>query len=308
MQTIADVSDRIDGFTLSMLKAERDKQIEQKEAYEGKFDVNIIEFPAPYQDDKNTMVTLNILDDGMQSKKIYEIPQIDEYYGDFSFFDDLCYYGKYSDGAFGFSFDENVASAFKDEFDDIPGVDGTQDNLNAARRFFTGMIGKPVYGINDVTKLQDKNANPILKTKLINDWEEVDIENLGNRNQILSALLGNITEGDLSDMWITLIAFTGFAAHRTVPMKADNEHPDAYFVNDTTFLSDYKVRDGYILYGAAAYFDAKYHLKEIYLSADDTLYKAPGKDENGREISGAATAAQWAHAKWAWKVYHISVY
>ena len=294
-QTIADVSERLDGFTLSMLKAERDKQIEQKEANNGFFDANIIVFPAPYNNDD--MVTLNVLDDDSPSNKMYEIPKVDEYYGDFGFFDDLCYYGKYSDGAFGYSFDEEVPPESKDEFSDITGVDGTQDNLNAARRFFTGMIGTPIYGIADITKLQDKNANPILNTKLLNDWEEVDVTNLGNRNQILTALLGNTVEGDASDMWVTLIAFTGFAAHRTVPMKADSDHPDAYFVNDTTFLSDYETRPGYERYGAAAYFDAKYHLKEIYLSDSDTLYKAPGKD-----VSGAATAAQWAHAKWAWKV------
>eukprot|EP00486_Rosalina_sp_Unknown_P006835 CAMPEP_0201574332 /NCGR_PEP_ID=MMETSP0190_2-20130828/18769_1 /ASSEMBLY_ACC=CAM_ASM_000263 /TAXON_ID=37353 /ORGANISM="Rosalina sp." /LENGTH=311 /DNA_ID=CAMNT_0048002451 /DNA_START=60 /DNA_END=992 /DNA_ORIENTATION=- len=296
-QTIADVNERLDGFIKSMLKDERDKQIEQKEANNGKFDANILTFPAPYPYDSKDypVIPLNIFDgEAPSGTKMYEIPKVDEYYGDISFFDDLCYYGKYSDGAFGYSFDENADPVSKDEFKDITDSDGLQDNLDAARRYFTGMIGTPVYGVTDVKKLQNPPP-PILQTKLLNDWEEVDIKNLGNKNQILSALLGDTVEGDASDMWITLIAFTGFAAHRTIPMKADTNHPEAYFVNDTTFLSDYEVKPGYEKYGAAAYFDSKYHLKEIYLSDSDTLYKAPGKD-----VKGAATAAQWAHAKWAW--------
>lgn len=294
--TIADVNERLDGFIKSMIKDERDKQIEQKEANGGQFDANILTFPAPYSDD--SVIALNIFDgDPPTGTKMYEIPKVDEYYGDISFFDDLCYYGKYSDGAFGYSFDENADPFSKDTFEDMTGSNGLQDNLDAARRYFTGMIGTPVYGVTDVKKLQNPPP-PILKSKLLNDWEEVDINNLaGNKNQILSALLGDTVEGDNSDMWITLIAFTGFAAHRTTPMKADEKHPEAYFVNDTTFLSLYGVRNGYEKYGASAYFDAKYHLKEIYLSDSDTLYKAPGKD-----VVGAATAAQWAHAKWAWKV------
>ena len=278
-----------------MIKAERDNQIEQKEAYNNKFDVSIIEFPTPYQDD--TMIEINCFEGDIPAgqKSMYEIPAVDEFYGDFGFWDNLCYFGKYSDGVFGYSFDENADPPSIDLWTDITGVDGLQDNLDAARRYFTGMIGTPVYGIRDVKKLQNPPPE-ILKTKQLNDWEEVDIDNLGNKNQILSALLGDVEDGDSSDMWITLIAFTGYAAHRTTPIKADSEHPDAYFVNSTTFLSNYDVRPAYKKYGAAAYFDAKYHLKEIYVSYDGTLYKAPGSG------SGAATSQQWQHAKWVWKV------
>lgn len=281
-----------------MLYDERDSTKEQKESNGGEFDPTIISFPPRYNSDARIIV--NCFEDESQipsaaaQKSIYEMPQVDEFYGDLGFFDNMCYYGKYSNGALGYSFDENADPESKDEWKDISGSDSIPDNLKEARQYFNGVIATPVYGVKDVRKLQNPPPE-ILKKKQLNDWEEVDVDNLGNRNQILSALLGDNFDGDSSDMWITLIAFSGFAAHRTGPIKKNEEHPDAYFVNDVTFLSQYKVRPGYETYGAAAYFDAKYHLKEIFLSKTGTSYFPPGS-------SSASNNREWQHAKWAWKV------
>ena len=55
------------------------------------------------------------------------------------------------------------------------------------------------------------------------------------------------------DLWITLIAFTGFAAHRTKPCELRDDLTDAYFDCDVRFLSQYQVRDGYQTYGACVF-------------------------------------------------------
>ena len=236
-------------------------------------------------------------------KQLYEIPKVDEYYDDISFWDNLCFFSKYSDGAIlGHSFDEEADPPSKTVWEDVfrDTAEFQSDNLRPARDYFQGMIAKPVYDIENIRKLQ--NPPPaILSTVNINDWEEVDIANLGNKNQILSALLGDNFDGDTSDMWCSLIAFSGYGSHRTGPIKKDENHPDAYFVNDVTFLGQYAVRKGYVKYGAAAYFDSKYHLKEIFLSHTGQTYKPPGDNS-------ATIANDWLHAKWCWKVFDINIY
>ncbi len=67
---------------------------------------------------------------------------------------------------------------------------------------------------------------------------------------------------------------------------------------DITFLSGYEVRKASVKYGAAAYFDVKYHLTEIFLSHTGRTYKPPGSDGDGT----GSTIHEWDHAKWPWKV------
>ena len=100
--------------------------------------------------------------------------------------------------------------------------------------------------------------------------------------------------GMQSDTWIQLIAFSGFASHRTrktLIAKTNQTMNKIAFVNDVTFLSLYNVRNGYQKYGAAAYFDQTYKVTQIYVSHNDTTYSAEH-----------ANVSEWEHAKWVWKV------
>ena len=129
------------------------------------------------------------------------------------------------------------------------------------------------------------------------------MENLKNKNQVLTQLLGDGLKGDEDDMWLTLIAFCGYGAHRTAPRQKDGKHGNAYFVNDVTFLNQYEVRPGHEVYGAAAYFNSKYMLTEIQLSHTGKTYKPPADSEyQGVDDDQRASRAEWLHAKWAWKV------
>eukprot|EP01084_Bolivina_argentea_P203302 347251_1 len=292
------VNDEIDNFTRSMINDERSKSQTFVESKQYLPTHTITSLPGPYSGD-NTLQDLYCFSDGVVSKmneQIYSIPAVDEYYGDLGFFDNMCYYGKYSNGVLGYSFNESEEPPSK--------ADWKGDVIHEARRYFQGIIGAPIYGIENINQLQkdDNNKPPdtidgrtTLLTKQIQDWEAVDVKNLSDKNQILSALLGSF-DGDTSDMWVTLIAFCGYGSHRTGPVQKSSQHQSAYFANDVTFLSDYDVRQGYVKYGAAAYFDAKYHLTEIFLSHTGETYKPPNDDGTGSNIQ------QWNHAKWAWKV------
>ena len=118
---------------------------------------------------------------------------------------------------------------------------------------------------------------------------------LHNKNQQLSALLGDNFDCDDSDMWLTMMAYCGFAAHRTLPFIEDGRHAGAYFDNDVKFLDKYEVRNDYEKYGAAAYFDHTYHLIEIEMG--NKVYK-----RHNPEDGSGSSSADWLHAKWVWKV------
>eukprot|EP00484_Ammonia_sp_Unknown_P021957 CAMPEP_0197034918 /NCGR_PEP_ID=MMETSP1384-20130603/12845_1 /TAXON_ID=29189 /ORGANISM="Ammonia sp." /LENGTH=645 /DNA_ID=CAMNT_0042464889 /DNA_START=49 /DNA_END=1986 /DNA_ORIENTATION=- len=294
-QTIDQVHDTIDSYTKSLIKDVRNRVVDQRDKTSGRFDSSIITFPAPFNVKDDTKVKLNCIASANANR--YEIYKTDEYYGDLGLFDDLCYFGKYSDGMLASSFDETAEPPDKTRWEDLFGT-AADDNLKDARRYFSGMIAKPVFNIDDITKLQNpaQETKELLQRKLLNHWEEVEVNNLSNKNQILSALLGANFDGDTSDMWCTLIAFCGYGAHRTTPFKEDQHHEHAYWVNDVTWLAQYDVRPGFEKYGAAAYFDAKYHLTEIFLSHTGQSYRPPADDNtNNRSL-------EWQHAKWAWKV------
>jgi hypothetical protein len=83
----------------------------------------------------------------------------------------------------------------------------------------------------------------------------------------------------------------------------------AVYVNDTTDLGNYRVRRGYQRYGAAAYFDAAFHLIGVYSCCDRKYHKCPDKLE--RLLQRAAKEDinpedneydAWRHAMWAWRV------
>ena len=75
-------------------------------------------------------------------------------------------------------------------------------------------------------------------------------------------------------------------------MKRDDiNHPHCTFINDIRWLSYYNVRKGYKKYGAAAYFNRKWELLQIYVSHNDKLYSRNN-----------CTSQEWSHAKWVWKV------
>eukprot|EP01084_Bolivina_argentea_P112873 201265_1 len=78
-------------------------------------------------------------------------------------------------------------------------------------------------------------------------------------------------------------------------MRKPQKHKKVYFCNNTTWLSQYQVRHEFERYGAAAYFDDKYNVTEIFLSNTGISY-FPLNKRDGNAIQ------QWKHAKWTWKV------
>ena len=289
------MNQEVDSFTQSMLNAEKQRNKETRDNEADIQPLDLLTFPSPYSE-SNALTTLNCLQSSPSSiseQNIYSLLSVDEYYGELTFFDNMCYFGKWSDGIFGSSFDDNAEPQHKGIWEDIS---AEKSSLIEARRYFQGMLGLPLYGVSDINKLQQEKQKLYALHKVLNQWESVDVDNLGSKNQILSTILADFENGDSSDYWITLIAFTGFGAHRTRPFKQDDEHRNAYFVNDVSFLGQYKVRSGYERYGAAAYFNQQYHLTQIFLSDTNSYYFPPNADNTG------STQKQWEHAKWAWKV------
>eukprot|EP01084_Bolivina_argentea_P233167 392782_1 len=243
----------------------------------------IIAFPPPYIDtNEKIMVNCcnNDKDIPLDLKLIYEIPHVDEYYGTYN---DINVY----------QFDENEETNYRTDW-----YTEVDSGVAMSRKYFQGVIAKPLYQIPNINNYRPNqhDINPIMKYKQFNEWEEVDINNLADKNEISTTLLGDSFDIDEPDLWLTLIAFAGYASHRTQPIKANNEHPNSYFVNDVTFLAQYDVRDGFETYGAAAYFNSKYRPIQIFLSATGETYTPPNDDGTG------STMQRWNHAKWAWKV------
>lgn len=301
-ESVDNVTESIDdSFTMSMLNAARHRAESCKENSSLESLDEILRFPPEYEAQKSERVAVHCFPPGKSPdnmvigttpKSRFELPKVDPFLGDLGFFDELCYFGKFSNGTFGSSFDEQASLTETDWTD----VAKTTDELKATRDFFTAKIGTPLYGIDDVTQLQNPHL-PFKRNRQLNDWEEVDTKNLRNKNQILSALLGDNFEGDEADMWLVLMAFCGFAAHRTLPYDKKNVK-EAYFCNDVMFLNKYEVRKGYEKYGAAAYFDSSYHLIAIEMWDKQMFYPPTSEEKKNKTAKWNA----WMHAKWAWKV------
>eukprot|EP01084_Bolivina_argentea_P076248 138168_1 len=233
-----------------------------------------IQFPAPYNietDQKYNTETISISQ--ITQNDIYKLPVLDEYYGDLNY---VHKYHKYN------NYPINNNSSQK-HF----------DSINQSNEWFDDMIHTPLYTINnDEKEYNSMNNRQKLKYKLFNEWNDIKIENIINKNQIAMTLFGsNEFTGNIQDIWLTFIAFSGFAAHRTIPMQPTDLHPGSYFKSDTTFLSNYKVRNGYKKYGAIAYFDSKYRIIKIFISHNKKTYTPNSYIQN-----------EWQHAKWVWKV------
>lgn len=221
-------------------------------------------------------------------ESIYKLPAMDEYYGE------LNYVHKY----------DNINKYDKINNLDLANNDKQFDNLAEAEQWFDDMIHKSLYiadtdDADDDDNIMDGDEDEKdfrnrkkLRYKLFNEWDSINITKLGNDNQVIEELF-NSTEftGHVSDYWLTLIAFTGFAAHRTQKIEASDDHPGCYYINDVSFLSAYNVRAGYRKYGAIAYFDNKYCITKIYLSYSGKTY-----------TPNSYIKREWEHAKWCWKV------
>lgn len=109
---------------------------------------------------------------------------------------------------------------------------------------------------------------------------------------------GSNAEEMNSDVMIRRLAFFGLAAHRTRHNKISKQKKMKMYVNDTTQLESFAVRDGYLKYGAIAYFDQNYMPSVIYVS------------HLGHEVIRPADGSysyDWELAKWAWKVSMFSL-
>lgn len=151
-------------------------------------------------------------------------------------------------------------------------------NEQQCQSFVHHSIYKPLYESNGITKYK------------FNQWSTINI------NKVYLPSSKNIK--DINDRWLTLIAFSGFAAHRTIACvykNDDNVNPNRIYQNDCTILSEYDVRDGYTRYGARAYFDGSYACTAIFISADKKVY------------TPNSGSKEWERAKWIWKVCNIVV-
>lgn len=77
------------------------------------------------------------------------------------------------------------------------------------------------------------------------------------------------------------------------------ESDNAVYVNDNTALGSFKVRRGFMRYGAAAYFDGEYNLIGIYTCCDSIYHPRP---VNASDDLESLHLAGWRHAMWAWRV------
>ncbi len=101
-----------------------------------------------------------------------------------------------------------------------------------------------------------------------------------------------------SDAAMSRLAFAGLAALRLLPYKQATDDParelvGATWQHDLTFLSRYKVRDGFEHYGARAVFDADQKPIAIFWSEGKRWVHPP---KPGQPIN-----REWEHAKWAWR-------
>jgi len=100
------------------------------------------------------------------------------------------------------------------------------------------------------------------------------------------------------DEVITRLAFFGLGCHNTTTYE-EKSRPgvpgsDTWtFVNDVTPLGQYEVREGFIRYGAAVYFDTQQKPRSIFLSYNGRWVHAPQQKKMSKE---------WEFAKWVWKV------
>lgn len=118
-----------------------------------------------------------------------------------------------------------------------------------------------------------------------------------------------------SDHIISLIAFNGYGAHRTIPI--DTQKDGSVYVNDVSFLRKYDVRKGYKRYGAIAYFDTDHNVTKITIFTNAVksreLSEMKVRDDEKDNLLASSFGLQpldvtkddgvvWIHAKWVWKV------
>ena len=120
------------------------KKVRKQIPNDNKFNLNFLRFPAPNRITPNSnnqipSIKLSIAR-SEDNDEMYYIPKVDEYYGELNFFDILTYYGKYSNGVLGYG------------MNDRPSTDNF-NNLEDARKWFEGVIGKPLYKINNISRL-----------------------------------------------------------------------------------------------------------------------------------------------------------
>eukprot|EP01084_Bolivina_argentea_P058422 106692_1 len=272
------VNENIDDFTKRILQ----KQINDIE-YELKHNPlnveEIVKYPAPHKSDPKKTVDLNINSTlhSTSPAERYEILQVDEFYGD----------TRLNLNPTDSKFEEQKNSISWNSLNqEIPIVFKTSGNNHIFDVWFDETIAYPLtFKMNDNSNNDKPNVTPAGAYKPFHSWRGVDINNLGNNS---NDIFGDMSDNAANDLWITLIAFTSYGAHRTIPIKAENDENGLFFKNDVTFLSEYKVRPEFEKYGACAYFDQRYKVKQIYLSHTDSIYK-PSQTE-------------WEHAKWVWKV------
>lgn len=109
----------------------------------------------------------------------------------------------------------------------------------------------------------------------------------------------------LSNESISKFAFSGLGCHYMKKINIDdmkenqNVHHshthsipvDAVYIHDFSFLSVFKVREGYEKYGATAYFNDKYEIISIYNCETNKRVSVVNDDSD----------SDWNHAKWVYK-------
>eukprot|EP01083_Nonionella_stella_P103636 296154_1 len=206
--------------------------------------------PTPYRVLGGDPKTERISCCPFQQNPMYQLPAIDEYFGD------LCAVHKYDK------------------------LNRYLINKRMSPRPVDAQMIKQYMTQNIYTRLFEVNST--LQSRY-NQWKKVDLESLTNAKQYVH---------NMSDLWLTLIAFSGFAAHRLKHMSGDNMSSDVSFISDVSFLSTYPVRDEYVKYGAIACFDQNYCISKIFVSHLDEWVTPHGRH----------SAEEWEHAKWVWKV------
>jgi len=179
---------------------------------------------------------------------------------------------------------------------------------------------------HDEDRIADKSI--ILKKMLLacvpledksDDWKSPG-EAVGFRIHLFDNLYPrpNIVYNEVtSDKAVVRIAFAGYACFHTKELKDSSDDivwrkapSRAHYVNHSCQLQDYKVRQGYQKYGAAAYFDKNFNLVGIYTCFDQKLVSPPEDAERDsqfynmlyQEEEPSNSKQEWEHAKWVWKV------
>mmetsp|Transcript_27025 Transcript_27025/g.44346 ORF Transcript_27025/g.44346 Transcript_27025/m.44346 type:complete len:667 (+) Transcript_27025:2212-4212(+) len=299
-KVMSKVDDELDTFTAKMLAKKVEEVLNQIER--SRFPM--VEFPAPFNIDANAMQTVPIAcitdyEHLPETVRYFlSLPAIDEYYGDLATTHHYVNINKYDR-------DKVVDRATKHSA--LPN-DTPFESLHEAQEWFHDAIETLLYCPSDdrdelkhadVAMDHDYHTNAIGSAQqLLREWGADRAAHIGVMSENENLVIGEHelmstahSKDDTNDYWLTLMAFTGLAAHRTQPMEPDDHHPGCCYVSDVSFLHAYAVRAGYDRYGAIAYFDDKYCVCKIFVS------------HSGSTVTpDSYVAADWEHAKWVWKV------